>query len=74
MKYHFGDVWEGENGQIREGFTVLTIVNGEAEVTTDEEKALAEKYGGVPVKHDKDLTTKPLPDLDEDKPVKRGNK
>lgn len=44
MKYQF----EQKHGQLREGYTVLTIIDGQAIVTNDDEKALAERYGGKP--------------------------
>jgi hypothetical protein len=45
VKYHFKDI---ENGQIAEGYTIIQIVDNEAEVSAADEQAmmLAEKSGG----------------------------
>jgi hypothetical protein len=42
MKYRF----EIENGQITDGYTVIQIINHEAEIGDEAEILLAEKHGG----------------------------
>lgn len=52
MKYHFELI---QNGTLEHGQTVVTILNGEAEIANDdaEAAALAEKNGGVLVETEK---------------------
>lgn len=71
VKYHFKDI---ENGQIAEGYTVLQIVNHEAEVSAADTEAmlLAEKYGGELVTQQGKLPANP--DQYKSKAVERAAK